>query len=308
MEISKEQFGIEIIKLLKERQLTQRGLAKHLNLTSASVCYILKNKLRPSAAQFDGIMEYIHADAFQINRLRKYWRATQKERYDRSGEKENFFAIRCALGVTVEEVSASTGISPERIRILENKANEAPTPEELALLHEYYGDNPELLDGLHDEEENAVAAVAEEFVSEFNRGEKSLPVFTIDVLSRAAKAGTLEKFLGGLPFNNALFNISALHLQRAKAVLICNAEDIHYGFNGRLELILAEHDPESDDALQLGKGNRGGFALWQKMRRAWKYFGAEHPVPRMANSWSLPVLEMRFVAASLRQEKSEKSK
>ena len=308
MEISKEQFGIEITKLLKERQLTQRGLAKHLNLTSASICYILKNKLRPSAAQFDGIMEYLRADAFQINRLRKYWRATQKENSERNGERENLFAIRCALGVTVEEVSEKTGISPERIRLLENKANVLPTAEEMELLRGYYGENPQLPDSFGDEEENEVAAVAEEFVKELNREEKSLPVFSTETLSRAAKAGSLEKFLGGLPFNNALFTISSKHLLRAKAVLICDAEEIHYGFDGRLELILAEHDPAGNDPLQLGRGSRGGFALWQKMRRTWKYFGAEHPAPRMINHWSLPVLEMRFIASSCRQEKTEKNK
>lgn len=308
MEISKEQFGIEILKLLKERQLTQRGLAKHLNLTSASICYILKNKLHPSASHFDGIMEYLHADAFLINRLRKYWRATQKENSERNGERVNLFAIRCALGVTVEEVSEKTGLSPERIRVLENKVNALPTAEEMALLREYYGDDPQILDNLSDEEDAAIGAVAEEFVTELSRGEKSLPVFSVEVLSRAAKTGSLEKFLGGLPFNNALFNVSSQHLHRAKAVLICKAEEIHYGFNGTLELILAEHAPDSNDPLQLGRGSRGGFALWQKMRRTWKYFGAEHPAPRMCNNWSLPVLEIRFIAASCRHEKSEKNK
>ena len=92
MEVAKEQFGIEITRLLKENSLTQRGLANHLGITSAAVCYLLKNKLHPSAVQFDGIMEYLQADAAQINRLRKLWSATKKDGGRRDVKRENLFA------------------------------------------------------------------------------------------------------------------------------------------------------------------------------------------------------------------------
>lgn len=298
MEFSKEQFGIEITKLLKDRKLTQRGLADCLGITSAAVCYMLKNKLRPSAVQFDKIMEFLQTDAFQINYLRNLWNATQKENGTEAEEKDNLFSIRCARGVTVEEVSQSTGISPERLRVLENKAEAKPTPDEAKRLKKFYGVNPPGLRPLPGEDDTSTLRIAEEFSGDLRDSKKNLPVFTsTDTLSRAAKAGSLEGFLGGLPFNNANFNIAACHVQRAKAVLICDAEDIHYGFKGSVELVLGDFDPESTDPLHLGRGSRGGFALWQKMRRSWKYFGAEHPAPRMLNTWSLPVLEFYFTAA-----------
>lgn len=297
MAVSEEQFGIEISRLLKERKLTQCGLAKHLGITSPAVCYLLKNRLHASAAQFDGIMEFLQADALQISSLRRLWRATQKDLCDRKDTMENLFSIRCAKGVSLEEVSASTGISVERLKFLENKADAAPTAEEEKRLKGYYGTDPEGLGENLGEENLQDLGVAEEFADEMQRSDKSLPVFSTDVLSRAAKAGSLEKFLGGLPFNNAVFSISPQHMQRAKAVLICDADEIHYGFEGTLQLVLADYDPASTDPLHLGRGGKGGFALWQKMRRAWKYYGAEHPAPRMANAWSLPVLEMHFIAS-----------
>lgn len=297
MEISKEQFGIEITKHLKERKLTQRGLADHLGITSAAVCYLLKNKLRPSAAQFDGIMAYLQMNEEQIKMLRKLWSATQKESSAYTENIEDLFSVRCARNLTVEEVSQRTGIAADRLRFLENKADAHPTAEENRILSFFYGTVPCDQEGLSNEGDPLRHKVAEEFSGELHHGEKSLPVFTPDVLSRAAKAGSLEKFLGGLPFNNAVFNISPLHLKRAKAVLICDAEEIHFGFKGSLELVLADRAPGAHDPLHLGRGSRGGFALWQRMRRAWKYFGAEHPAPRMSNTWSLPVLEIHFVAA-----------
>ena len=50
------------------------------------------------------------------------------------------------------------------------------------------------------------------------------------------------------------------------------------------------------------------FTLWQRMRRTWVYCGAEHPAPRMSNAWSLPVLEMRFIAAPFIKTSSGKRK
>ena len=95
MEITKEQFGIEVTKLLKERKLTQRGLAAHLGLTAAAVCYLLKNQLRPSSSQFDGIMEYLQADVTLINYLRPLWLKTQNPIEERNGVNVNLFSIRC---------------------------------------------------------------------------------------------------------------------------------------------------------------------------------------------------------------------
>ena len=306
MEVSKEQFGIEITRLLKERKLTQRGLANHLGITSAAVCYLLKNRLHPSPAQFDGIMEYLQADASQISSLRGLWSNTQKNAGDRKGAIDNLFAIRCAKGVSLEEVSSSTGIPPERLRILEIKADAVPTADEEKLLKGYFGTDPEGLEENLSEDNYRNNEVAEGFAEEMQRSDKNLPVFSTDVLSRAAKAGSLEKFLGGLPFNNAVFSISPQHVQRAQAVLICDADEIHYGFEGTLQLVLADYDPASDDPLHIGRGNKGGFALWQKMRRDWKYYGAEHPAPRMSNAWSLPVLEMHFIASPRIKNKSGK--
>ena len=305
MEIAKEQFGIEVTRLLKERKLTQRGLSERLGISSAAVCYLLKNQLRPSATQFDIMMEYLEATSDEINSLRQLWNATRKKKSKSSTKIENLFAVRCAQEKTLVEVAEATGLSIERLRILENKADATPTPDEAERLKAYYGpalDSPPDLISTGE----VLPRVAEEFTDEVERSEKKLPVFTIDVLSRAAKTLTIEKFLGKLPFNSAVFTISPAHFNQAKAVLICDAEDIHFGFKGSVELILGEYDPDSTDTLHLGRGARGGFALWQKMRRSWKYFGSESPAPRMGNAWSLPVLEMRFVALSNMNDSARK--
>ena len=136
----------------------------------------------------------------------------------------------------------------------------------------------------------------EELAKEIISGKMSLPVLSLDVFSRASKSGTLEKFLGDLPFNNDFFEVEPALQKRAKAVLICRADEVHYGFPGTLQLLLADSNPAIPDSLHIGKGARGGFALWQKKNRSWQYFGAEHPAPRLANAWSVPVLEMKFTA------------
>lgn len=304
MEVAKEQFGIEITRLLRERKLTQRGLASFLGISSAAVCYLLKNQLHPSPAQFDGIMEYLHAEPQLINKLRHLWNATRKKSPKRQEVMENLFAIRCAKDISIEELSQATGISQDRLRDLENKAGVVPTPEETTLLKEFYGPQTGL-DQLSEEEE-PIHRVAEEFSDEIKQSEKELPLFSIDVLSRAAKSVTLEKFLEKIPFETGVFNVSPRHFHRAKAILVCKADDIHFGFQGTMEIVLAEYDPESTDSLHLGRGSRGGFALWQKMRRSWKYFGSEMPPPRMSNAWSLPVLEVHFVATPRTNNASRK--
>ena len=297
MEIAKEQFGIEISRLIKARKLTQRGLAKRLGISSAAVCYLLKNQLYTSPSQFDAMMEYLSATPAEINTLRLLWRATRKKAPQSKVKLENLFAVRCDQEKTLEEVAAATGISVERLRVLENKADALPTAEEAESLKAYYGSALETPVSLPDGSEE-IPHVAEQFSDEVERSEKKLPVFSIDVLSRAAKSVTLEKFLGKLPFNSAVFNISPSHFMRAKAVLICDADEIHFGFPGTIQLILGEYDPSSTDPLHLGRGARGSFALWQRMRRSWKYFGSESPAPKMINAWSLPVLEIHFVASS----------
>lgn len=308
MEVTKEQFGIEITKLLKERKLTQKALASHLGITPAAVSYMLKdNKLHPSPAHFNGIMSFLQATPQQISRLRTLWGATQKSGQIPEDPKLDFFSIRCAKNIKIEEVAAATGIDPDRLRDLENKTDAEPTPEELSLLKGFYGPDLSPLDN-ELEGNSSLAAVAEELHEELSRGEKNLPILSLDVLARVAKAGSLENFLGNLPFNSAPVEIDKRHFDRAKAVLICDAEEIHFGFKGNLQLVLAEYDPRSSDPLHVGRGKRGGVALWQKMRRTWKYCGAEFPVPRMSNSWSLPVLEMRFVAEPFVKNLTRKKK
>ena len=308
MEASKEQFGIEVSRLLKKRSLTQSGLANFLGITPAAVCFLLKNKFRPSSAHFDGIMEYLRADAGEIGHLRRLWNATQKNNIERDDFSGNLFSIRVAKGVTVEEVARNTGIPEERLRQLENKAGIEPTQEERSLLKGFYGDTPVSLDNTMGEGEFSFEGVAEEFAQELKSKTKQLPVLSLDVFARVARAGSLEEFLVSIPFNTISCPLSPCHFEQARAVLICDAEEIHFGFKGKLELVLADYDPESTAPLHLGRGSRGGVTLWQRMRRTWVYCGAEHPAPRMSNAWSLPVLEMRFIAAPFIKTSSGKRK
>lgn len=293
MDIEKEQFGQTLKRLLKSRNLTQKSLAEALGVTPATVSYLLQNKQHTTLEYFDRIMEFLKADAGEIKELQQLWLLTQPK--NRNNGNFNLFAIRCAQGKTIAEVSASTGIDAERLRFLENKPGAEPTPGEAALLKGLYGDNTEALEGFEDEFSSG-SKVAEEIAEQIVSGKVSLPVLSLEVFSRVSKSGTLEKFLGDLPFNNELFNIAPEHQKRAKAVLTCPAKEIHYGFPGTIQLLLADSDPRYSDQLHLGKGTRGGFALWQKKNRSWHYFGAEHPAPRLANSWSVPVLELKFTA------------
>ena len=127
MALSENQFGIEITRLLRERKLTQRALADHLRVTSATVSYLLHNKLRPSPAHFNGIMEFLKADAPLINSLKVYWRATRKTPEERSFSNESLFALRCSRGLHLQKVAAGTGIPAERLRQLR-----AVTPEQIS--------------------------------------------------------------------------------------------------------------------------------------------------------------------------------
>ena len=308
MDASKEQFGIEITRFLKKRNPTQSGLANFLGVTPAAVCFLLKNKFRPSPAHFNGIMEYLHADAGEISYLRRLWNATQKNNIERDDLSGNLFSIRIAKGVSLEDAARSTGITEERLRLLENKAGVEPTQEELALLKGYYGNTPVPLDNTMGEGEITFAGVAEEFAQELKSKTKQLPVISLDVFSRVAKAGSLEAFLDPIPFNSTTYPVDPQHFERARAVLICDAEEIHFGFKGKVEMVLAEFDPDSTDPLHVGRGSRGGVTLWQRIRRSWVYCGVEHPAPRMSNAWSLPVLELRFIAAPLTKRLTGKSK
>ena len=299
MEITKEQFGIEVTKLLKERKLTQKGLANHLGITAAAVCYLLKNQLRPSHVQFDGIMEYLQADAALINYLRPLWLKTQNPVEERNDSNINLFSIRCARNLSVESVSAATGISPDRLRYLENKAGAEPTPGEYALLKGFYGETNECLANDTDEF-SELRQVAEDITAEIITGALRLPVLSLDVLSRIAKEQNLSGFLSDLPFTGEHISVAPCHRLRARAAVVCDAEELHYGVPGTLRLILADEDPDSADQLFLGRGNRGGFMLLQKTRRTLEYFGAEHPAPKLSNPWCLPVLEMNFSADPLK--------
>ena len=248
MEAQKGLFGLEVISMLKERKLTQRALAQFLGVTPPAVCYLLQNVLRPSAAQFDKIMEFLQADANDIARLRRLWLVTQEKNIPRSDKALNLFSIRCAKGFSLETVSAETGISVERLRYLENKAGAIPTAEENSRLRGFFGDTSEYLDNSNNEFSLA-SGVAEEITKEVFAGEVTLPVLSLDVLSRAAKAGTLSNFLGTLPFNNSSFKIDPHHRERAKAVLVCDADEVHYGFPGKLRMVLADPDARYHDRL-----------------------------------------------------------
>ena len=299
MEITKEQFGIEVTKLLKERKLTQKGLASHLGITAAAVCYLLKNQLRPSGSQFDGIMEYLQADVALINYLRPLWLKTQNPIEERNDRNVNLFSLRCEKNVSVEDVAASTGIPIERLRYLENKAGAEPTSSESALLMGYYGNNSAFLETGADEY-SVPQHVADRIADEILSGTRRLPVLSLDVLSRVSKEDNLSSFLADLPFSGERLNVAPCHRQRAKAVVICDADEVHYGIPGTLKLVVADEEPGSADQIYLSRGTRGGFMLLQKTRRSLEYFGAEHPAPKPNNSWCLPVLEMNFSASPLK--------
>ena len=292
MALSENQFGIEITRLLKERKLTQRELADHLRVTPATVSYLLHNKLRPSLAHFNGMMEFLKADAPLINSLKTYWRATRKIQEEPSFANDTLFALRCSRGLSLQQVSAATGIPAERLKVLENQPDAAPRAEEAAALKTFYGE--EALSGENELQVPPSPAVAEQETP----GAKSLPVITVETFARIPSGTTVAKFIGGMDLPCRLRRLEGVLYDRARAVMVCSSAELHYGLPGTVELLIGDNTPEGRDILYIGHGARGAVTLFRRQRRHLEYFGFAAPAPRIAVLAALPVLEFKFTAAS----------
>ena len=293
MALSENQFGIEITRLLKERKLTQRELADHLCVTPAAVSYLLRNKLRPSQAQFNGIMEFLKADAALINSLKTYWRATRKIQEEPSFANDTLFALRCSRGLTLQQLSAATGIPAERLRILENQPDAALKSEEAAALKAFYGE--EALSGKNGlPVQQPVPAVAEAD----SPGAKNLPLITVETFARIPSGTTVAEFIGSMDLPCRLRRLGEKLYGRAQAMIVCDSSEVHYGLPGTVELLIGNNTPESRDLLYIGHGARGAVALFRRQRRHLEYFGFAAPAPRIAVQAALPVLEFKFTAVS----------
>ena len=291
MALSENQFGIEITRLLKERELTQRELAAHLGVTSATVSYLLHNKLRPSPAQFNGIMEFLKADAGLINTLKTYWRATRKIQAESSFANDTLFALRCSRGLSLQAVSAATGIPAERLKILENQPDAAPRAEEAAALKIFYGEG-----ALSGENELPVETPPPAVSEETPPGAKSLPLITVETFARIPAGVPVAKFIGGMDLPCRLRRLGDELYDRAQAVLICGSSELHYGLPGTVELLIGDNTPENRDILYIGHGARGAVTLFRRQRRHLEYFGFAAPAPKIAALAALPVLEFKFTA------------
>ena len=293
MALSENQFGIEITRLLKERNLTQRGLAEHLRVTPAAVSYLLHNKLRPSPAHFNGIMEFLKADAALINSLKTYWRATRKVQEEPSFANDTLFALRCSRGLTLQKVAAATGVPAERLSILENQPDAALRPEEAAALKAFYGE--EALSGKNElPVQTPVPAVSETL----SPGARSLPLMSVETFARIPSGSTVADFIGSMDLPCRLRRLGEELYDRARAVMICSSAELHYGLPGTVELLIGDNTPDGRDVLYIGHGARGAVALFRRQRRHLEYFGFAAPAPRIAVLAALPVLEFKFTAAS----------
>lgn len=297
MNISPEQFGIEISRLLKERKLTQRGLAQYLGVTSASISYLLHNKLRPSQKHFDGIMEYIKADAAVIINMKELWRATQKSAEERNNINEKLFALRCERGFTIQKVSADTGISIDRLRVLENNPWTDPSSQELELLKGFYGAGSFWLD--HNDCGLNPQGIAETMPDDpkFTSG-KILPLIPIETIGRVPQNVRLADFLNNMTYKEQFCELEFDLVPRAVALLICDAEELHYGIPGTLEIIIGENSPDHKDVLFIGHGARGAVTIFRKQRNRFIYSGFSSPAPQISCIASLPILALKFTSST----------
>lgn len=298
MNISKEQFGIEISRLLKEKNLTQRGLAEYLGLTSASVSFMLHNKLRPSQEHFDGIMEFIKADAVTIIKLKDLWRATQKNSEERNNINENLFALRCERGFSIQQVSADTGIPSDRLRILETRPDASPTNQEIELLKGFYGSGSLAL--RRNNNDKFFGKTIRENISygggKFAAG-RVLPLIQVSAIARMPDETNLESYFESMSNKQKFCDMDCELAPRAAAVLICDSSELHYGIPGTLELIIGKNSPEHKDMLFIGRGSRGAVTLFRKQRNSLAYFGFAVPAPKITCVASLPVLEFKFITS-----------
>ena len=292
--ISPEQFGIEVSRLLKERKLTQRGLAEYLGLTSPSVCYLLHNKLRPSRKQFDGIMEYLKADASTIVILKDLWMATQKNSEKRNNINENLFALRCEHGFNFQEVSAGTGITVDRLSVLENDPDSDVSPQELELIKGFYGVNSIFPFGSSNVRQGDFVA---EDLPENSYCAKTLPILNMETFSRLSGKRYLAAELESMNLPKGFRRIDAALEQRSVALLICDAKSLHYGIPGTLELIIGENSGEFRDLLYIGRGSRGAISMFRMHKHRLEYFGFASPPPKISCTTVFPVLEFKFIAA-----------
>ena len=293
MALSENQFGIEITRLLKERKLTQRELADHLQVTSATVSYLLHNKLRPSLAHFNGMMEFLKADAPLINSLKTYWRATRKIQEDPSFANDTLFALRCSRGLSLQQVSAATGIPAERLKVLENQPDAVPLAEEAAALKAFYGE-----EALSGKNELPVSRPSPAVAENDPPGARSLPLMTVETFARIPAGTTVAEFIGSMDLPCRLRRLEGVLYDRARALMVCSSSELHYGLPGTVELLIGDNTPEHRDLLYIGHGARGAVTLFRRQRRHLEYFGFAAPAPRIAALAALPVLEFKFTAAS----------
>ena len=292
MALSENQFGIEISRLLKERKLTQQELANYLCVTPATVSYLLHNKLRPSQAHFNGIMEFLKADVQLINTLKTYWRATRKVQTEPSFANDTLFALRCSRGLTLEKVSAATGIPAERLRVLENQPEAAPRAEETAALKAFYGEEA-FSGGKELPAPEPVPAVSEKDPP----GAKDLPLITVETFARIPAGTTVAEFISGMELPCRLRRLGEKLYDRAQAMIVCDSSEVHYGLPGTVELLIGDSTPGYRDVLYIGHGPRGAVTLFRRQRRHLEYFGFSAPAPKIAALAALPVLEFKFTAA-----------
>ena len=293
MALSENQFGIEITRLLKERKLTQRELADHLGVTSATVSYLLHNKLRPSQTHFNGIMEFLKADARLINTLKTYWRATRKTEAESSFANDTLFALRCSRGLSRQKVSAATGIPAERLEVLENQPDAALSDEEAAALKAFYGEGP-FSGQIEPPIRTQIPAVSEKD----SPGARKLPLITVETFARIPSGTTVAEFIGDMDLPCRLRRLGEELYDRAQAMIICSSSEVHYGLPGTLELLIGDNTPGGRDILYIGHGARGAVTLFRRQRRHLEYFGFAAPAPKIVALAALPVLEFKFTAGS----------
>ena len=278
------EFGRRLKDILREAGIRQAELAEHLGITSSAVSQMLSGKIAPTQKRLDRIMEFVSiSPAAAADLSAMISGGAGSDDASRSEFNIRFFKLRCRSGLSLQQLSNRLGIYFTRLRRFEADPYVIPTSEELMLLSDVFGCDPDyLMIGSGITPGSGILHVADG-----GSCSRLLPLLRLKDLARYAPGMNVRQF-GDEHCRDWV--VMPVTVPGSNPIVVeAPAENFGIAFPGNCRLMLDEAELGYNFSCWLHVDRDGNFLLCD--RRSGAMLGAAAG-DKPEEVWKLPVLEL----------------
>lgn len=279
----KQQFLHLLRDVMRRNGVRQADVARHLNMSASAMSQVMSGVMLPSQRRLDQMFEFLHPDLEEAEELQHmlYWLRSGRDSLT-SGSNRRLFMLRCRSGMSIRQLSESTGMTGARLRKLENAAGACPTSEEATKLAGALGCSTDELIG----EEKSYEASAALPVEAAEGLRCSLPMISLADMT----AYSAEDDIGEFAQRLVREYVAGDAVAGASAVVGVSASELFSDLPGDFFLTLGDRNAEKNAALRLCRNASGEFFV-----RGARSGVFRKPGGGTDEVWSVPILEICYI-------------